>query len=226
MADPAPDAAPARPRGATLGRTLLLGLAGAGLAALAGARAWAEPTTGGVAASSLPGVTTAATAPAVTSLGLVALAGWGVVLVARGRARRVVTWLVALASLGALVAALLAWREAPADLVVDLADRGRPGESTARTWWAHLGVLGALVAVAAGALGVRGVRRWPEMGSRYDAPATSADGTGPARTAVAPEEQTNLDLWRALDRGDDPTEADDDPPRDGRTGAPDGDRSP
>jgi hypothetical protein len=46
------------------------------------------------------------------------------------------------------------------------------------------------------------VGRWPEMGRRYDAPAARAvaPGGGPA------EEQENLELWKALDEGRDPTD--------------------
>jgi hypothetical protein len=36
------------------------------------------------------------------------------------------------------------------------------------------------------------------MGSRYDAP-----GSDPVE--VPPEEQTNLDLWKSIDEGRDPT---------------------
>ena len=48
---------------------------------------------------------------------------------------------------------------------------------------------------------VRLVPGWPEMGRRYDAPADAA----PAAPEKAPEEQENLDLWKAMDEGHDPT---------------------
>jgi Tryptophan-associated transmembrane protein (Trp_oprn_chp) len=41
---------------------------------------------------------------------------------------------------------------------------------------------------------------WPEMGTRYDAP-----GSAPPPPVAPPEEQSNLDLWKALDEGHDPT---------------------
>jgi hypothetical protein len=40
------------------------------------------------------------------------------------------------------------------------------------------------------------------MGRRYDAPAGQAPE---APAAKAPEEQENLDLWKAMDEGRDPT---------------------
>ena len=62
--------------------------------------------------------------------------------------------------------------------------------------------------VDAPVLAVRLVPTWPEMGRRYDAP---ADAT-PDRTEVAaqepgeePGQQENLDLWKAMDEGRDPT---------------------
>ena len=46
-------------------------------------------------------------------------------------------------------------------------------------------------------LAVRLVPAWPEMGRRYDAP--------PGRRAPA-EPQGNLEIWKALDEGHDPTD--------------------
>ena len=63
------------------------------------------------------------------------------------------------------------------------------------------GPLGRVVALAASALAVRHVAGWPEMGSRYDAPA----GTPLAQD---PADMEDVDLWRAIDQGHDPTEHD------------------
>jgi hypothetical protein len=54
----------------------------------------------------------------------------------------------------------------------------------------------AVLAVVAGVLAVVLVRRWPEMGSRYDAPTTAAP---------TDEIESDRDLWHALDEGRDPT---------------------
>jgi uncharacterized membrane protein (TIGR02234 family) len=64
-------------------------------------------------------------------------------------------------------------------------------------------LVGAVVALAAAAFAVRSLRAWPEMGSRYDAP-TGRDRTDPARTD--PARMEDLDLWRAIDQGRDPTD--------------------
>ncbi len=57
-----------------------------------------------------------------------------------------------------------------------------------------------MASVAATALAVRWVRHWPEMGSRYDAPGAAAETAEPP-----PEDRSNLDLWKAMDEGRDPT---------------------
>jgi len=57
----------------------------------------------------------------------------------------------------------------------------------------------AALAVAGAALAVRYVSSWPEMGSRYDAPTARTEVDDPAR-------MEDVDLWRALDQGRDPTD--------------------
>jgi hypothetical protein len=64
-------------------------------------------------------------------------------------------------------------------------------------------VLASVVMVATSAAAVAWVRHWPEMGTRYDAPTDAAGGDGRTRTREA---ETNLDMWKALDEGRDPTE--------------------
>lgn len=183
------------------------GLATGVLAAVAGNQAWAvaeagAATTADAALANAAGAAGAidASAPPVTALALVLLATWGVVLVSRGRARRAVTWLGLLAALGVLGFAVAAWLSTPGTLV----DSGSAGDgAAARTVWAYLGVVAGLAAVLTSVLAVRSVRHWPEMGRRYDAP---GDDAAPHGSDVPLEEQTNLDLWRAIDEGRDPTE--------------------
>lgn len=189
-------------RGSRLVPVVAAGLASATLAAVAGNQEWARLEGGDAADAAFTSAISAAadaTAPPVTALALVLLATWGVVLVVRGLPRRILTWLGLVTALGVLGFALAAWTGTPDTLAADTS-----GEREAvRTLWAHVGVLAALAAVAASALGVRGVRHWPEMGRRYDAP--SEQPAAPAAD-VPVEEQTNLDLWRAIDEGRDPTE--------------------
>ncbi|HWU22896.1 MAG TPA: Trp biosynthesis-associated membrane protein, partial [Nocardioides sp.] len=71
------------------------------------------------------------------------------------------------------------------------------------TAWFWVTLLGAVLTLGAAVAAVRLAPSWPEMGSRYDAPTAGADA-GPAATAPA-EEQTNIELWKSLDEGRDPT---------------------
>jgi hypothetical protein len=185
--------APRRDRGYV--PTVLVGLAGAALAAVAGARNWA--TTQGDAAGIKveASVTGAESQPLVAALALVALASWGVVLVSRGLARRAVAVVGLVASVGALASVVLGLSAVEQDAVDAAVARGATGETFATSFsaWFYLAGLGALLAGAAFAVAVVRAPRWPAMGNKYDAPS--------ARPAPATDE----DMWRALDEGRDPT---------------------
>lgn len=185
-----------RPR-RTFGPVVLLGLAAGGLTAFAGTRQPVQTPYDALTLRDQPDQ------PLVTALGLVVLACWGVVLVTRGRVRRAVAVLALVASLGVLVAAVVGWAQAPDDLAARLREAGVSQPEVERTVWGAVAVLGAGLSVVATALAVRLAPSWPEMGSRYDAP------TGAAAPPPKPaEEQSSLDLWKAIDEGRDPTAPD------------------
>jgi len=142
-------------------------------------------------------VTGADAQPLVGALALVALAAWGVVLVLRGRARRLVALVGLLASVGALVAVVAGLGTAEEAAIEAAVARGATGDAfrTSLSAWYYLSGVGAVL--TAGGLAVAVVRApgWPAMGSRYDAP------SAPAAAAPTTEE----DMWRALDEGRDPT---------------------
>jgi uncharacterized membrane protein (TIGR02234 family) len=178
------------------GPTVLTGLGGAGVSAFAGGRAWASPdATGGTAALVDH---SGGHVPLAAALGLVALACWGVVLVTRRVVRRAVAVLAAVASAG-LVATSMLGRASAVDsarnATVDLGVAG-VGVHTTAWWW--VGLLASVVALAAAVLAVRLCPGWPEMGSRYDAPVSRPTA----------EDMSEVDLWRAIDQGHDPTEHD------------------
>jgi hypothetical protein len=176
------------------GPTVLAGLAGAGLAAFAGGRAWAAPdTTGGTAALV---DRSGGHVPLAAALGLVALACWGVLLVTRKVVRRVVAALGVLVAAGLLLTTLLGRSSALSSARAATVDLGVTGVGVHTTAWWWIGLVMSLVALVAAVLGVRLCPSWPEMGSRYDAPASRP----------AAEQMTELDLWRALDQGHDPTD--------------------
>ncbi len=186
----------------TFAPVVMVGLASAGLAALAGSRAWVgfdvveDSDSGSGAYSSTIGITLDALpeAPLAAALGYVVLASWGVLLVTRGRFRRAVALLAGLASAGMVVAAVVAFTTTPDSLRDTFADLEVPID-VHRTAWPWVGLAASLVALVATGLAWRLTPGWPEMGSRYDAP-------GPAPPS---RDETGLDLWRALDEGRDPT---------------------
>jgi uncharacterized membrane protein (TIGR02234 family) len=182
------------------GPTVLLGLAAGVGAAVGGNQLWVafdadqEPGSAvvGLSLSDSPSV------PLATALGLVVLACWGVVLVSRGRPRRAVAALGGVAAVGTLATYVVGFVTAARDLEDDLAAAGVTGVDVDHTRWFWFGLACAVVSAVAALLAVRLVPRWPEMGSRYDAPGDQAS-RGPAG------EPSNLDLWKAIDEGDDPT---------------------
>ncbi len=198
----------------TFAPVVLVGLAAGTLVAVAGTRRSvdvdADPGSGVTAAVGLTGPQAAYDMPLVTSLALVALAVWGVVLVSRGLVRRLVAGLGVLASLGALVAAVVAGLSLPDDLRAALDQVGAGETAVSRTGWYAAALVGALLLLLAALASVRLVPQWPEMGSRYDAPTGAATVGAVAARPVA--EQSNLDLWRALDEGHDPTDVPEDAP--------------
>lgn len=165
--------------------TVLLGAAGAGLAAYAGAHHWITLDT---RQSFTPVEQTGLDSPATTALALVSLAAWGVFLVTRGWVRRA---LAVLAAVAALAPIPTVWTTRH-DLLADHAG------ATANDWpWVAL--VGCVIAVAAAVVAVLQAPQWPEMGSKYDAP------TGPVVTRRPVQEQSSLELWKSLDEGQDPT---------------------
>jgi uncharacterized membrane protein (TIGR02234 family) len=175
---------------------VIAGVAGTGLDALAGSKPWAAPD--GSAGSTLVD-RSGGHVPLAAALGLVGLAVWGVLLVTRGLVRRLLAVLGVLVAV-ALVATAVVGRSSSLDsarhATVDL---GRTPTGAHTTAWWYAALVGAVLALAAATLAVRWVRSWPEMGSRYDAPTGREEPTDPA-------DMEELDLWRAIDQGRDPTD--------------------
>ena len=184
----------------TFGPVVLLGLAAGVLTAVAGDRPAVAGSGDAAAAVSSRLVSFDAHLPLVTALGLVVLACWGVVLVTRGRVRRAVAALGTVAALGAVVAALAAYSQVVEQFRDELSLVGIDDADLSHTAWYWVAVAGAVVSTLAGALAVAWAPSWPEMGTRYDAP-----GAATAPPPAPPEEQSSLDLWKALDEGHDPT---------------------
>ena len=181
-------------RDRSYGPTLVAGLGGAALAAVAGARTWASARGDAAGIKVDEAVPGSESQPLVAGVALVALAAWGVLLVVRGRARRLVAAVGLLAAGGALASWGLALGGVRDDAVQAVVALGAApdGVDTSLSPWFFLAGLGALLTTGAFVVALLRAPGWPQMGSRYDAPA--------ARAAAEDE-----DMWRALDEGRDPT---------------------
>ncbi|MFF9640107.1 TIGR02234 family membrane protein [Kitasatospora aureofaciens] len=194
---PAPAAtAPVTPAAGrrTLGVMLLLTVLSAVLVLTAAGRVWAEGRAGtldvsvtGGRISELPG-----------GLALVGLAAAVAVFAVRGAGRLAVGALTLLAGLGAAAASVTGASDTAAlDSAASgkLALAGTTATEVSHTAWPWVALAGGLLLAAAGLITLRFGRGWPAMGSRYEAPTRKA----PAKA------DTPGDLWKALDRGEDPT---------------------
>ncbi|MGV9263572.1 TIGR02234 family membrane protein [Kitasatospora sp. NPDC003701] len=193
-------AAPAKAGRRTLGLMLLTTLLGAVLVLTAVGRVWADGKVAGSAAGTLE---VSATGSRISELpgglALVALAAALAVFAVRGAGRVAVGVLTLLAGLGAAATAAAGAGDSAAldsEAARKLALSGTTATEVAHTGWPWVALLGGLLLALAGLLVVRYGRSWPAMGSRYDAP---------TRTAPAKAPETPADLWKALDRGEDPT---------------------
>jgi hypothetical protein len=192
----------------TFGPTVLVGLGSAALAAVAGSKAWAlAGNPGGEQLSVLvPTDALDRESPLAAALALVVLATWGVLLVTRGLVRRAVAALGLIAALGLVATVVDAYWSLQRAVEGDLRDLGLRGDhltaaadATTMSGWYTAAAIAAPLSVLALLTAVRFAPQWPEMGSRYDAPGGAVAGDVPQ------EERSNLDLWKSLDEGVDPT---------------------
>lgn len=158
-------------------------------------------------------------APALGGAALVALAGAVAVLATSGWARRAVGVLLVATGLAATYGALALISGPTSARARELiADRtsgvgvggGFPVEVTSHPGWpGAAAALGAVIALAGAAAAVRGPG-WSAMSARYEAPSGSAGARAPSpgTSTAAAAAQSDLALWTALDRGDDPTRGD------------------
>ncbi|MCW2784087.1 MAG: hypothetical protein JWP74_604 [Marmoricola sp.] len=198
--EPTPDPREAR---RTFGTVMLAGIGTAGLTAIAASRTWLHANGDAAGFKVSQPISGSDAAPLALALALVALAAWGVVLVARLRTRRVAIVLGLLAALGVLATVIDLGPHAHAVAARELSTRGAGSvASLSHAGWYWLCGIGAVAQVAALLGAFRLAPGWPEMSSRYDAPVAGAA----AGAVQAPaEELADLELWKALDEGRDPT---------------------
>jgi uncharacterized membrane protein (TIGR02234 family) len=189
----------------SLAAGLLLGAVGATVVLLASAQTWAEGRTavgGGTLPLSADGQDVTGLPAALAVVGLAALVA---VFAVRGGGRRLVAGLLALSGLGA---GLSACAGASDSATLDERAAETTGNTSAtidalsHTAWPYVTAAGGLLILLAGLLALRYGSRWPTMSGRYE-----RDGTPRPRKAgrTAPDPERPEELWKALDRGEDPT---------------------
>lgn len=188
----------------SLAAALLFGALGAAVALLSSRQEWASGS------ATVPGGSFPLTAKGsdVTgvpaALAIVGLAALVAVFAVRRAGRMLVAGLLALSGAGAVVAAVLGATDSAA---LDEKAAEVSGNTAAtigslgHTVWPYVGAAGGALILLAGLLALRFGRSWPSMGGRYE-----RDGTPRPRKAARPvDPERPEELWKALDRGEDPT---------------------
>lgn len=207
---PAGSAPSARSRAArrALALALLAGAAGAALALVADGQVWSR-STASFAQGELPVEATGGDVTGLPSaLALVGLAALVAVFAVRNAGRLLVAGLLTLCGAGTLLAALTG-----ADDSGPLADKAAEASGLTRSAveavhvsaWPYLSAAGGALLLLAGVLALRYGPSWPSMSGsgRYERTTRGRRGTPAPAPSVDPDRPE--DLWKALDRGEDPT---------------------
>lgn len=187
----------------SLAAALLLGAVGATVVLLASGQVWAEGTAA-VAGGTLPLDAEGGDVTGVpTALAIVGLAALVAVFAVRSAGRFLVAALLALTGAGAAIAAYVGASDSAAlnaEAAKATGDTAATVDALTHTAWPYATVAGSLLILLAGLLALRYGRSWPAMSGRYE-----RDGTPRPRKAPVVDPERPEDLWKALDRGEDPT---------------------
>jgi uncharacterized membrane protein (TIGR02234 family) len=199
-------AGPARAGRRSLAVALLSGALGAAVALLATRQQWSEGTAT-VAGGSLPLTATGSDVTGVpASLAIVGLAALVAVFAVRRAGRFMVATLLALSGAGTVAAALLGVNDSSAldeQAAQASGDTSATIDSLSHTAWPYVAAVGGVLLLLAGLLALRYGRLWPAMSGRYE----RSGAPRPRRKAPAVDPDRPEDIWKALDRGEDPTGA-------------------
>ncbi|MEU6290528.1 TIGR02234 family membrane protein [Streptomyces sp. NPDC005047] len=201
-----PAAGPARAGRRSLAVALLCGALGAAVALLATRQEWAEGTAT-VAGGAFPLTAKGSDVTGVpAALAIVGLAALVAVFAVRRAGRFAVAGLLALSGAGTIAAALAGASDSSAldDQAAKAAgDTSATVDVLSHTAWPYVAAVGGALLLLAGLLALRYGRQWPAMSGRYE-----RDGTPrPRRKPQTVDPDRPEDLWKAIDRGEDPTSA-------------------
>ncbi|MFD4349838.1 TIGR02234 family membrane protein [Streptomyces coelicoflavus] len=201
-----PAAGPARAGRRSLAVALLCGALGAAVALLATRQEWAEGTAtvaGGAFSLTAKGSDVTGVPAALAIVGLAALVA---VFAVRRAGRFAVAAVLALSGVGTVAAALAGASDSSAldDQAAKAAgDTSATVDALSHTAWPYVAAVGGALLLLAGLLALRYGRLWPAMSGRYERDGTPRPRRGPQ--TVDPDRPE--DLWKAIDRGEDPTGA-------------------
>ncbi len=199
-------AGPARAGRRSLAVALLSGALGAAVALLATRQQWSQGTAT-VAGGSFPLTATGSDVTGVpASLAIVGLAALVAVFAVRRAGRFLVAALLALSGAGTIAAALLGVGDSSAldeQAAKASGDTSATVDALSHTAWPYVAVAGGALLLLAGLLALRYGRQWPAMSGRYE----RSGAPRPRRQAPAVDPDRPEDIWKALDRGEDPTSA-------------------
>ncbi|MFW6689824.1 TIGR02234 family membrane protein [Streptomyces sp. MAR4 CNX-425] len=192
---------------APLAAALLSGALGAAVVLISAGRTWAEGEAATpVADAALPVTAGGRDVTGLPSaLAIVGLAALVAVFAVRRAGRTVVAALLTLC--GAGVVAASAAGASDTDALGDQAAEAAGLADTAvhavgHTAWPWVSLAGGVLLLVAGLLALRYGAGWPAMSGRYERAGAAA--ARPRRAAPADPERPE-ELWKALDRGEDPT---------------------
>jgi uncharacterized membrane protein (TIGR02234 family) len=181
------------------------GALGAAVALLATRQRWAGGTAT-VAGGDFPLTVRGSDVTGVpAALAIVGLAALVAVFAVRRAGRFLVSGLLALSGAGTVAAALLGASDSSAldeQAAQASGDTSVTAHALTHTAWPYVAAVGGVLILLAGLLALRYGRRWPAMSGRYE-----RDGTPRPRAQRPVDPDRPEDIWKALDRGEDPTGA-------------------
>ncbi|MGP4012216.1 TIGR02234 family membrane protein [Streptomyces sp. 4N124] len=199
-------AGPARAGRLSLAVALLAGALGAAVALLATRQQWSEGTAT-VAGGSFPLTAKGSDVTGVpAALAIVGLAALVAVFAVRKSGRLLVAALLALSGAGIVVAAVFGASDSSAldEKAAEVTGDTSAGvDALTHTAWPYVAAVGGVLLLLAGLLALRYGRLWPAMSGRYE----RSGAPRPRRKAPVVDPDRPEDLWKALDRGEDPTSA-------------------
>lgn len=196
-------AGPSRSGRRSLAVALLSGALGAAVALLSTRQSWSEGTAT-VAGGAFPLTAKGSDVTGVpAALAIVGLAALVAVFAVRSSGRFLVSALLALSGAGTVVAAVLGASDSSAldeKAAAASGDTAATASALSHTAWPYAAAAGGALILLAGLLALRYGRLWPAMSGRYE-----RDGTPRPRKAKPVDPDRPEDIWKALDRGEDPT---------------------